>query len=85
MVEVDIKLPVASESDLFAPIAERLGTRVKLLVIDHIASPTGLVFPVARLAELARSRGIRVLVDGAHATGRRASGPGRSAPPRHAR
>jgi isopenicillin-N epimerase len=68
-IEVDLRLPLSSESDPFAPLAEALGERTKLLVIDHIASPTGLVFPVARLASLARSRGVRVLVDGAHAPG----------------
>jgi len=69
MLEADIRLPLSSEEDLLSPLAERMGERTRLLVIDHIASPTGLVFPVARLASLARSRGIRVLVDGAHAPG----------------
>jgi isopenicillin-N epimerase len=60
---------VASKRDLVGPIASCITGRTALLVLDHIASPTGLIFPVAELATLARSRGARVLVDGAHAPG----------------
>ena len=69
VVDAHIALPAADEADLIEPIARRLGRRTRLVVLDHIASPTGLVFPVKRLAALARARGARVLVDGAHAPG----------------
>lgn len=69
LVEARIELPVADEDSLVTPIARRLGRRTRLVVLDHIASPTGLIFPVRRIATLARARGARVLVDGAHAPG----------------
>jgi len=69
MVEARIDLPVRDVRDLVVPIEKRINRRTKLLVLDHIASPTGLIFPVKRLAQMARARGIRVLVDGAHAPG----------------
>src|SRR5215831_13232635 len=69
LVEARIELPVAGENGLIAPIVAKLGKRTRLVVLDHIASPTGLTFPVRRLAALARARGARVLVDGAHAPG----------------
>jgi isopenicillin-N epimerase len=69
LVEAAIPLPVETEVSLFRPIERLLGRRTRLVVLDHIASPTGLVFPVKRLASLVRSRGARVLVDGAHAPG----------------
>lgn len=69
LVEARIVLPVRNESDLVSPIERRISRRTRLLVLDHISSPTGLVFPVKRLARLARERGARVLVDGAHAPG----------------
>lgn len=69
LVEARIVLPVRNESDLVSPIESRISRRTRLLVLDHISSPTGLVFPVKRLARLARERGARVLVDGAHAPG----------------
>ncbi len=69
LVEARIVLPIEHVSDLVSPIEQTLNRRTKLLVLDHIASPTGLIFPVKRLAALARARGAKVLVDGAHAPG----------------
>jgi isopenicillin-N epimerase len=41
----------------------------KLALLDHITSPTGLVMPIRACVEAAHARGVRVLVDGAHAPG----------------
>ena len=68
-VEAEVPLPVADAEALVSSLAGRMSERTRLLVLDHVASPTGLVFPVAPLARLARERGARVLVDGAHAPG----------------
>ncbi|HSC18618.1 MAG TPA: aminotransferase class V-fold PLP-dependent enzyme [Rhizomicrobium sp.] len=43
--------------------------RTRLLVIDHITSPTAAVFPVAEIVRAARAAGIAVFVDGAHTLG----------------
>ena len=42
---------------------------VKMALITHLSHRTGLVLPVADIVTLARSRGIDVLVDSAHAVG----------------
>src|SRR6185437_8583399 len=39
------------------------------LAVDHVASATARVMPVARIAALGRARDVAVLVDGAHAPG----------------
>jgi isopenicillin-N epimerase len=69
LVEARIELPVLNEKYLEEKILEKFSRRTKLLVLDHISSPTGLIFPVKRLARYARARGVQVLVDGAHAPG----------------
>jgi isopenicillin-N epimerase len=69
LVEAEIALPATGEEALLAALVGKLSPRTRLLVLDHIASPTGLVVPVRRAAELARAKGVRVLVDGAHAPG----------------
>ena len=68
-VEIRFGLPVANFDFLLREIRTRINGKTRLLVIDHISSPTGLIFPVRRIAALARSRGVPVLVDGAHAPG----------------
>ena len=68
-VEVKIGLPLFTFDAFLAEIKKKLEKKTKLLVIDHISSPTGLIFPVKRIAALARARGVPVLVDGAHAPG----------------
>jgi len=69
LVEARIELPLEDVATLVSPIEQKINRRTKLVVLDHISSPTGLVFPVKRLAALARARGAKVLVDGAHAPG----------------
>ena len=46
-----------------------LSDRTRLLLVDHVTSPTALVFPIERLIALAHDRGARVMIDGAHAAG----------------
>lgn len=67
--EVPIPLPIGSPEEIVEQVTRGLGPKTRLLLVDHVASPTALVFPIARLIEVCRDRGIDVLVDGAHAPG----------------
>ncbi|MEM8670462.1 MAG: aminotransferase class V-fold PLP-dependent enzyme [Planctomycetota bacterium] len=66
---IDIPFPIEHEDQVVCCVENAFNEQTKLLVIDHVTSPTGLVFPIKRIIELARKRDIRVLVDGAHAPG----------------
>jgi isopenicillin-N epimerase len=68
-IEVPIPLPVSSGDDVVHAIAAALGDRTRLLVVDHITSPTAVVFPIERILAICARRGIDVLIDGAHTPG----------------
>lgn len=64
------RIPVPTTPDeVAARIVAAAGPRVKLAIVDHITSPTALVFPVATVVRELHARGAKVLVDGAHALG----------------
>jgi isopenicillin-N epimerase len=64
-----VPMPVASRTDVADAVLSRLSPRTRLVVVDHVASCSGLVFPVEQIVEQCRGAGIPVLVDGAHAAG----------------
>lgn len=64
-----VPCPVGSPSDVVRAFEEAITSRTRLLVVDHVTSMTALIFPVEELVALARSRGIPILIDGAHAPG----------------
>jgi isopenicillin-N epimerase len=67
--EVHVPLPLRSRQAIVDAVAGALGPATRLLVIDHVTSPTAIVMPVREIIAAAEARGIDVLVDGAHAPG----------------
>lgn len=65
----NVPFPLQSSNEVVEAIERSFTTRTKLLLVDHVTSATGLVFPIKAIVESARRRNIRVLVDGAHAAG----------------
>jgi isopenicillin-N epimerase len=70
-VEATIPFPAASSREAVEAFAARLSARTRLVIVDHIASPTALVFDIDAIVQIARSAGVPVLVDGAHGPGMR--------------
>lgn len=63
-----LNFPVPTTTDeLYQRFERAITPRTKILHFCHITNLTGQLFPVQRLARLARQRGILTIVDGAHA------------------
>jgi isopenicillin-N epimerase len=64
-----VPLPAESTASVTAAVLSAVSMRTRLVVVDHVASCSGLVFPVEEIVAHCRGQGIPVLVDGAHAAG----------------
>jgi selenocysteine lyase/cysteine desulfurase len=64
---ISFAVPVVSMDDLYQRFERAITPKTKLILVSHITNRTGQIFPVRRICDLAHSRGITVIVDGAHA------------------
>ncbi len=68
IVVTRLQFPVpTTQQDLYDRIEKAITPRTKVLHFCHITNLTGQLFPVQRICRMARARGIRTIVDGAHA------------------
>ena len=69
VVVAPIPFPLNSSEQIVEAILGQVTVRTKLVLLDHVTSPTGLIFPLRLLLEALSSHGIDTLIDGAHAPG----------------
>ena len=69
LVTAEVPFPIESPDNVVAAIVERVTPRTRLLLIDHVTSPTALVFPIEAIVAEMADLGIDTLVDGAHGPG----------------
>jgi isopenicillin-N epimerase len=64
-----IKVPIAPShlDDITAEFEKAITPKTKVILISHVINITGQVMPVKSITNLAKSKGIEVIVDGAHA------------------
>ncbi len=64
---ISFPVPPPSMDDLYDRFARAITPRTKVILVCHITNLTGQIFPIKRICQLGRERGIEVIVDGAHA------------------
>jgi isopenicillin-N epimerase len=69
VTEVSLPYPAFDPAQAIARIAGALSSRTKLVVCEHIAAETALIFPIRDIVRACHDRGVPVLVDGAHVPG----------------
>ena len=67
LVKVSFPVPPPSLADLAQRLEAAITPRTRVLHFCHITNLTGQIFPVRDICRMARARGIRTIVDGAHA------------------
>jgi len=70
-LSLDLRFPIRSEEEIVEQVVEicKRNTGIRLAMVDHISSPSAIVFPIATLAQQLHKLGVLLLVDGAHAPG----------------
>ncbi len=63
---IDLDLPNESKSDMVEAFKNAFTPKTKMVNITHMINWTGQILPVRKICDIARSKGILTLVDGAH-------------------
>ncbi|WP_244952509.1 aminotransferase class V-fold PLP-dependent enzyme [Xanthomonas maliensis] len=69
IVVATVQVPVSGPDAVIDTVLDRVTARTRLAVLDHVTSPTAIVFPIAALVQRLDAMGVDTLVDGAHAPG----------------
>ncbi len=69
LVNGPVPLPTKGPDELVESILSGTTSKTRLAIVDHIASSTGLVFPISKIVKSLQEKGVLVMVDAAHAPG----------------
>ena len=64
--QIEVPVPAEDPAEIVRLFDEAITDRTRMILICHTINLTGQIFPVRELSDLARSRGIPLIVDGAH-------------------
>jgi isopenicillin-N epimerase len=65
--KISFPVPPPSMDDLADRLISAIGPKTKVLHFCHITNLTGQIFPVRKICDAARGKGVKTVVDGAHA------------------
>ena len=66
LATVDVPLDPADDEEIVDLYEAAITPRTKVVLVTHLVHRTGQIMPVAKIAAMARARGIDVIVDAAH-------------------
>lgn len=69
VVTAKLPFPSATPEDVIDAVLGAVTARTRIALLSHITSASAMVLPVARLVAELEGRGVRVIIDGAHAPG----------------
>jgi isopenicillin-N epimerase len=69
IVSADLPFPIKSDSQITEALLAKVTPRTRLALLSAVTSPSGLALPVRTLVPELERRGIRVMLDAAHAPG----------------
>ena len=65
----EVNFPDSSDDNCIEAILDKVNSKTRIALIDHITSPTGIIFPVKEVVRQLNTKNIDVIIDGAHAPG----------------
>jgi isopenicillin-N epimerase len=63
---ISIPVPARDLDEITDAFARGISPKTRVILISHVVNITGQIMPVRAVCDLARTRGIEVIVDGAH-------------------
>ena len=69
LVVAEVPSPVESPEQIIDVVMSRVNPRTRIALLDHISSPSAVVFPIEPLVRQLHQHGVETLIDGAHAPG----------------
>ena len=69
VVMARVPFPLDGPEQVTEAVLAAVTPKTRLVLLDHVTSPTGIIFPLETLVPRIQGMGVDVLVDGAHAPG----------------
>jgi len=67
--QINFDFPIENDEAMVSAYEKAITPKTKLLHVTHVINWVGQILPVQKIADMAHSKGIEVLVDGAHSFG----------------
>ncbi|MDN3600163.1 aminotransferase class V-fold PLP-dependent enzyme [Mucilaginibacter myungsuensis] len=67
--QISFDFPIEDDAAIVKAYADAITPKTKLIHITHIINWVGQIMPVRKIADMAKDKGIEVIVDGAHSFG----------------